>query len=144
MRTLNVLAAVIAVAFLATPARAELTSCTLEFSLSGWSLIYKQMKGEGKVSCSNGQSAAVHVSSHGGGFTIGKSDIVGGKGTFSAVKDIGEVFGTYVQAGASASALKGGQAQAMTKGEISLALSGSGRGWDVGVSIGGFTITKKE
>jgi len=60
------------------------------------------------------------------------------------VKDIGEIFGTYVQAGASASALKGGQAQAMTKGEISLALSGSGRGWDVGVSIGGFTITKKE
>ena len=37
-----------------------------------------------------------------------------------------------------------GQAQVMTKGEISLALSGSGRGWDVGVSIGGFTITKKE
>jgi len=32
----------------------------------------------------------------------------------------------------------------MTKGEISLALSGSRRGWDVGVSIGGFTITKKE
>jgi len=49
MRTLNVLAAVIAVSFLATPARAELTDCTLEFSLSGWSLVYKQMKGEGNV-----------------------------------------------------------------------------------------------
>jgi len=76
MRTINVLAVTIAFAFLATPARAELASCTLEFSLSGWSLVYKQMKGEGKVSCSNDQSAAVHVSSHGGGFTIGKSDIV--------------------------------------------------------------------
>jgi len=144
MRALNVLAAAIAVAFLATPSRAELASCKLEFNLSGWSLVYKQMKGEGKVSCSNGQSAAVHVSSHGGGFTIGKSDIVGGKGTFSAVKDIGEIFGTYAQAGASGSAVKGGQAQVMTKGEISLALSGAGRGWEVGVSIGGFTITKKE
>jgi len=40
-------------------------SCKLDFSLSGWSIIYKQMKGEGKVSCSNGQSAAVYVSSHG-------------------------------------------------------------------------------
>jgi hypothetical protein len=144
MRTINILAAVIAVSFLATPARAELSSCKLDFSLSGWSFIYKQMKGEGKVSCSNGQSAAVHVSSHGGGFTIGKSDIVGGTGTFSSVKDIGEIFGTYAQAGASGSTVKGGQAQAMTKGEISLALAGSGRGWDVGVSIGGFTITKKE
>ena len=144
MRTLNVLAAAVAIAFLATPARAELASCELEFSLSGWSLIYKQMKGEGKVSCSNGQTAAVHVSSHGGGFTIGKSDIVDGKGTFSDVKDIGEIFGTYAQATASGSAVQGGQAQAMTKGEISLALAGSGRGWDVGVTIGGFTITKKE
>jgi hypothetical protein len=144
MRTTHVLAAAIAVTLFATPARAELASCKLEFSLSGWSLIYKQMKGEGKVSCSNGQSAAVHVSSHGGGFTIGKSDIVGGTGTFSDVKDIEEVFGTYAQAGASGSGVKGGQAQVMTKGEISLALAGSGRGWDVGVSIGGFTITKKE
>jgi hypothetical protein len=144
MRTLDVLATTVAVALLATPAQAELASCKLEFNLSGWSLIYKQMKGEGKVNCSNGQTAAVYVSSHGGGFTLGKSDIVGGTGAFSDVKDIGEVFGTYVQASASGSGIKGGQAQAMTKGEISLALSGSGRGWDVGVSIGGFTITKKE
>jgi hypothetical protein len=144
MRTIDVLAAAVAVAFLATPARAELASCTLEFSLSGWSLVYKQMKGEGKVSCSNGQTADVDVSSHGGGFTIGKSDIVGGTGTFSGVKEIGEVFGTYAQADASGSGVKGGQAQVMTKGEVSLALAGSGRGWDVGVSIGGFTITKKE
>ena len=144
MRTINLLAATVAVAFLAAPAQAELASCKLEFNLSGWSLVYKQMKGEGKISCSNGQSAAVDVSSHGGGFTIGKSDIVGGTGTFSDVKDIEEVFGTYAQAGASGSGVKGGQAQVMTKGEISLALAGSGRGWDVGVTIGGFTITKKE
>jgi hypothetical protein len=143
MRTLHALAAAVAVAFLASPAHAQLASCKLDFSLSGWSLIYKQMKGEGKVSCSNGQSAAVYVSSHGGGFTIGKSDIVAGQGKFSSVKDISEVFGTYVQATASGAAVKGGQAQAMTKGEISLALSGTGRGWDVGVSLGAFTITKK-
>lgn len=144
MRKINLLAAASAVILLTTPAQAEPAKCTLEFSLSGWSLVYKQMKGEGKVTCSNGETAAVHVSSHGGGFTIGKSDIVGGKGVFSQVKEIGEVFGTYVQAGASGSAVAGGQAHVMTKGEISLALSGSGRGWDVGVSIGGFTITKKE
>ncbi|TFH24773.1 MAG: hypothetical protein E4H03_02700 [Myxococcales bacterium] len=102
------------------------------------------MKGTGKVTCSNGDSAEVELSSHGGGFTIGKSDIIDGTGTFSEVKDISEIYGTYAQAEASAGATKGGQAQAMTKGEISLAIAGSGRGWDVGVTLGGFTIKKKE
>ena len=145
MRTIQILTAAAAITFLATPAQAtELASCTMTFDLSGWSLIYKQMKGSGKVTCSNGQSADVKLSSHGGGFTIGKSDIIGGEGTFSEVKDISEIYGTYAQAEASAGATKGGQAQAMTKGEISLALAGSGRGWDVGVTLGGFTIAKKE
>jgi len=144
MRVKAILMTAAAAALLAAPAEADPVSCKMTFDLSGWSFVYKQMKGEGKISCSNGQSAAVHVSSHGGGFTIGKSDIVDGKGTFSGAKDIDEVFGTYAQADASGSTVKGGQAQVMTKGEISLALSGSGRGWDVGVSIGGFTITKKE
>jgi hypothetical protein len=137
------LAAAAAAAFLVTPAHAEMASCTLSFNLAGWSLIYKQMKGDGKVTCSNGQTADVHIASHGGGFTIGKSDIVDGNGTFSAVKDISEVFGTYVQAEASAGATKGGAANAMTKGEISLAIAGAGRGWDVGVTLGSFSIHKK-
>ena len=145
MRTIQILTAAAAVTILATPVHAtELASCTMTFDLSGWSLIYKQMKGTGKVTCSNGQSADVVLSSHGGGFTIGKSDIIGGTGTFSEVKDIEEIYGTYAQAEASAGATKGGQAQAMTKGEISLAIAGSGRGWDLGVTLGGFTIKKKE
>jgi hypothetical protein len=145
MRTIQMLAAAAAVTMLSTPVHAtELASCTMNFDLSGWSLIYKQMKGTGKVTCSNGDSAEVELSSHGGGFTIGKSDIIDGTGTFSEVKDISEIYGTYAQAEASAGATKGGQAQAMTKGEISLAIAGSGRGWDVGVTLGGFTIKKKE
>lgn len=136
------MAAAVAV-FAATPAEAELARCKMNFNMSGWSLVYKQMKGEGKVTCSNGQRADVTIESHGGGFTIGKSDILNGEGTFSEVKDIGEIFGTYAKAAASAAATKGSAAQAMTKGEISLAIAGTGRGWDVGVSLGGFTIKKK-
>ena len=30
----------------------------------------------------------------------------------------------------------------MTKGEVSLALSGTGRGWDLGVAFGRFTIKR--
>jgi hypothetical protein len=143
MRIRSILVGAAFATLLAVPAQAELTTCRMTFSLSGWSLVYKQMKGEGKVTCENGQSAAVTLESHGAGFTIGKSDVLNGKGTFSEVKDISEIFGTYVKADASAKAVEGGEAQVMTKGEISLAIAGEGRGWDVGVSLGGFTIKRK-
>ena len=90
-----------------------------------------------------GARADVTIESHAGGFTIGKSDILNGEGTFTGAKDISEIFGTYVKGEASGSATKGGVAQVMTKGEISLSIAGSGRGWDIGVSLGGFTIEKK-
>jgi hypothetical protein len=143
MRMKAILTTAAAAALLAAPAEADLVSCKMTFNLSGWSFVYKQMKGDGKVTCSNGQRANVEIESHGGGFTIGKSDILDGEGTFSEVKDISEIFGTYAQAEAHGGANKGGAAQVMTKGEISLAIAGAGRGWDVGVSFGGFTIEKK-
>ena len=143
MRVKAILMTAAAVAILAAPTQAELVSCEMTFSLSGWSFVYKQMKGEGKITCSNGQRADVKIEGHGGGFTIGKSDILNGEGTFSGVKDISEIYGTYAQAEAHGGATKGGMAQVLTKGEISLAIAGAGRGWDVGVSLGGFTIKKK-
>ena len=143
MRVKAILLAAVTAAILATPAQAGGVSCKMTFNLSSWSFVYKQMKGEGKVTCSNGQRASVKIESHGGGFTIGKSDILNGEGTFSAVKDISEIFGTYAQAEGHGGATKGGAAQVMTKGEISLAIAGGGRGWDVGVSLGGFTIKRK-
>ena len=143
MRSTFVITAAAFAVLLAAPASAELAKCKMTFNLSGWSFVYKQMKGEGKVTCSNGQSAEVTLSSHGGGFSIGKSDILDGVGTFSEVKDISEIFGTYAKVEASGGATKAGGATVMTKGEISLAIAGSGRGWDVGVTIGGFTIKKK-
>jgi hypothetical protein len=143
MRVTKLILAAAAATFLAAPAQAGLAQCKMTFNLSGWSFVYKQMKGEGKVTCSNGQSANVAIESHGGGFTIGKSDILNGEGTFSEVKDISEIFGTYAQAEAHGGVTTGGAAQVMTKGEISLAIAGAGRGWDIGVSLGGFTIKKK-
>lgn len=143
MRSILLGMATAAAMLVATPAAAGLAKCKMSFNMAGWSLVYKQMKGDGRITCSNGQSANVAIESHGGGFTIGKSDILNGEGTFSEVTDISEVFGTYVKGEASAAATKGGVGQVMTKGEISLAISGTGRGWDVGVSLGGFTIKQK-
>ena len=126
-----------------TPAAyAGMTKCTLEFNLRGWSVFYKTAHGTGTVRCHNGRSARVRIKTKGGGLTVGESDVVNGKGSFSDVASIDEVFGTYAAAEADAGAVKSADSQVLTKGRVSLALSGTGRGWDLGVSFGEFVITK--
>jgi hypothetical protein len=116
--------------------------CTMNFTLKGWSAIYKTAKGTGTIKCSNGQTAKVRLTSKGGGLTVGKSSIDDGIGEFSAVKDINELFGSYAAAEAHAGAVKSAQGQVMTKGEVSLAWRGTGRGWDLGVALGKLTISR--
>jgi hypothetical protein len=127
-----------------TPAaavEAEL-DCKLQFSLTGWSLIYKHAEGRGTVRCENGQTMAVKIEAKGGGLTVGKSHIDNGTGRFTDVHRIEDVLGTYAQGDASAGALKSGTAQVLTKGTVSLALAGAGEGVELGVSVGGFTISR--
>lgn len=128
----------------AQTASAQLTKCKLTFTLRGWSIAYKTAKGSGTITCDNGQSARVTLSTKGGGFTVGESTIDNGKGEFSEVGSIDELFGSYATADASAGAVKSSTAQVLTKGNVSLALSGTGRGWDVGISFGAFRITKRK
>ena len=52
-----------------------------------------------------------------------------------------ELLGSYVAAEAHAGAVKASKAQVMTKGEVSLALSGTGRVWDLGIAFGKLTIS---
>jgi hypothetical protein len=124
----------------AAPAKVD---CRMKFEMSGWSAFYKRASGTGTVSCNNGQSATVALEARGGGLTAGKSSIENGEGEFSNVKNIDEIFGKYVNAEAHAGAVKSSGAQVLTKGEVSLALAGTGRGWDLGVSFGKFTIKRK-
>ena len=126
------------------PALAEANvKCELKFTMSGWSIFYKEMKGTGTIHCSNGQSMAVKIKSTGGGLTAGKSSIDNGHGEFSGVASINELLGSYASAEAHAGAVKSSQAQVVTKGEVSLALSGTGRGWDLGVAFGNFVISRR-
>lgn len=115
-------------------------SCKLSFTMKGWSAFYKTASGSGTIKCSNGQSKNVKLSAKGGGLTVGKSTIEDGHGEFSGVTGIDELLGSYVAAEAHAGAVKSSQAQVMTKGEVSLALSGTGRGWDLGIAFGKLTI----
>jgi hypothetical protein len=133
--------AVLGVILAAAPAAAG-TKCTMKFSLSGWSVFYNTASGSGTITCDNGQSAHVSIKATGGGLTVGKSKISNGKGDFSEVSDISELFGAYAQAEAHAGAVESSNAQALTKGTVSLALSGTGKGFDVGVDFGKFTIEK--
>ena len=139
---IGLVAGLLAASFVAhaDPAKVD---CKMKFSMSGWSAFYKRASGAGTVTCNNGQTANVKLEARGGGLTAGKSSIENGAGEFSNVKNIEEIFGKYVNAEASAGAVKSSGAQAMTKGEVSLALAGTGRGWDLGFSFGKFTIKRE-
>jgi hypothetical protein len=117
-------------------------SCEMAFTMKGWSAIISKAEGEGVVTCDNGQTEPVTLEITGGGLTFGKTTIDDGKGVFSDVADISEVFGAYAQAEASAGAVDAVSAQAMTKGEVSLAITTKGSGWSLGVSGAKFTIAR--
>ena len=80
----------------------------------------------------------------GGGITFGKSEIRDGRGEFSGVDNISEVLGTYVASEAHAGAAKSAKASAMSKGDVSLALAGKGKGWDIGIAFGKFVIKRAD
>jgi hypothetical protein len=65
-----------------------------------------------------------------------------GVGEFSGVQGINDILGSYASAEAHAGAVKSAQGQVVTKGEVSLALSGTGDGWDLGIAFGKFTIKR--
>ncbi|MBI5076726.1 MAG: hypothetical protein HZB62_16395 [Nitrospirae bacterium] len=120
-------------------AEAAETKCKMHFSLRGWSAIYQTATGAATITCDNGQSAKVVIDTKGGGLTAGKSSLKG-TGTFSGVSDISELYGAYAKAEAHAGVVKSAGAQVLTKGEVSLALAGTGKGIDLGISFGRFSI----
>ncbi|TCI11482.1 hypothetical protein EZM97_20735 [Dyella soli] len=126
--------------WMASPAHAGDIECKMNFRLAGWSVFYQTAEGSGTVRCNNGQSLNVKIRVKGGGLTFGKSEIDNGVGKFSGVSSISEIKGHYADAGAHAGAAKSAGARVMTKGNVSLALSGTGKGWDLGVAFGAFII----
>ena len=124
-------------------ATAQEADCKLKFNLAGWSAFYKTASGDGTITCNNGQKLNVRIEAKGGGLSFGKSKIENGTGEFSGVNDIKETLGSYAQAEAHAGASKSSKASVLTKGEVSLALAGTGKGWDLGIDFGKFTISAR-
>jgi len=146
MRWNRMVAAVMGSALLVagTPASAHKVSCEMFYTLSGWAAFYKTAKGEGVVTCSDGSKMNVLLKSEGGGLSFGRSTIDNGHGVFTGVHDIDDVLGSYASGGAHAGAGKSTAATGLTKGEVSLSLTGKGRGVDVGVDFGKFTISRDD
>lgn len=143
MRRLSAIAALTLAAWCLPAQAAKELECRMHFSLAGWSAFYKTASGEGTITCGNGDSMRVVIEAKGGGLTFGKSEIHDGLGKFTEVYDIEDVLGSYASAGAHAGAAKSAEAQVLTKGPVSLALSGKGTGWDLGVAFGKFTLRRR-
>jgi hypothetical protein len=133
----------IALFLLGSTARATEVECRMNFTLKSWSFFYKSGKGTGTITCNNGQSARVYLRGEGGGLTVGKSKIVNGLGVFSDVSSIKEVFGNYANGEAHAGAGGSASARVLTKGDVSLTLTGTGEGVDLGINFGNFKISKR-
>ncbi len=117
--------------------------CELRFDLSGWSVFYKTASGHGTITCDNGASIPVSIRAKGGGLTVGKSRISNGRGKFSGAYSLSDLIGTYGGAEVHAGAVRSSNAQVVTKGDISLALAGTGHGWDIGIGFGKFEIKRR-
>lgn len=114
--------------------------CTMAFELKSWSVFYKSGKGEGTIQCSNGQKSKIKISSKGGGITFGKFNIANGKGKFSPVHNISELYGKYANVGGEGGAAKARMGANLTKDDINLDIEGTGSGGGFGFDFSGFTI----
>jgi hypothetical protein len=130
------------VPILGSNAQAGMIKCHLKYSLEGWSVFYESATGEGTITCDNGQTVPVVLRAKGGGLTAGKVSIDDGIGEISAVSDIDEIFGRYASAEANAGAGDAASARVVTKGPVSIALSGKGDGINLGWSFGEFVIER--
>ncbi len=116
------------------------TKCELTFEMNTWSVFYKSGQGQGHINCEDGQNTDVKIKAVGGGLSFGKTKLTNGKGTFSKVHEVNELYGAYAASEAHGGVVKSGTAQAMTKGDVSLALTATGRGFDFGIAFGKFKI----
>lgn len=117
--------------------------CRLEFTSKEWSALYTSAVGEGTVTCKDGSTLPVAIRAKGVGITAGKWKITEGGGKFTHVAKIEDVLGSYLAVSGDIGVAKSGTAQVLTKGKVSLALAGKGEGFDVGIAVSDFRISKR-
>jgi hypothetical protein len=104
--------------------------CTLRFDSTSWSFLVSKGKGEGKVSCDNGQEADVVISSTSVGVSLGAEKYENATGKFTNVTDIEDIFGKYNASSAAMAAGGSAGAAGLIKkdGDVKLGMFGTGKG----------------
>jgi len=116
--------------------------CTMQFELRSWAAFYKSGKGDGNITCSNGQKAPVFIRTHGGGVQFGKFNIANGQGKFTPVNSIEQLFGKWATVGGEGAAGKARIGQSLSKDDITLDIKGTGTGGGFGFDFGSFRISR--
>lgn len=105
-------------------------SCTIHFEAQGWAFFVGRGKGEGHITCDNGQEADAVIKTSSAGIAFGEAKIDNGTGTFAYLTDIDEAFGRYE--GSSAGVAAGGTAMAggliKAGGKVKLGFYATGKG----------------
>ena len=122
---------------------AQAQSCTLEYTMSGWSAFYSTYNGTGTVSCPNGQRATVNLSLKGGGFIFGTAEIKQGMAKIHNVANMNDVYGGSFAAGGTAGFINYVDGYWAPKGSKTVTLSGKGSGYSLGFSLGSLRISKR-
>ena len=122
---------------------AQADTCTLNYTMTGWSAFYATASGEGVVNCPNGQSANVNLSLKGGGFTFGTSEIKQGVAQIRNITNIDTIYGGSFAMGGSAGFIKYVDGYWAPKGANTITLAGKGTGYSLGFSLGSLRITKR-
>lgn len=144
MKNISLVTALLAIALtpnLASAANKDL-SCQLAFTGNAWSAVVERGTGTGTVACSDGAKLPVAISAMGVGITAGKWSVDNGHGTFTHVRKIDDVIGSFAALAVDAGLGKSGTAQVLSKGTVSLALGGTGQGIDLGISVTEFKIER--
>jgi len=128
--------------FLIPFSSAQAEKCTLSYTMTGWAAFFKSYKGEGTVSCPSGLSAKVNISYTGGGITFGSYEITEGKGTLFNIKSADDIYSSAFAIDGDAGFGKAIEGRWTARGSRSLVVSGKGRGYNVGWSMGNFKISK--
>ncbi|MGH9868070.1 MAG: hypothetical protein ACREAA_07905 [Candidatus Polarisedimenticolia bacterium] len=123
-----------------TDGPAQLADCEMSFELRGWSAENLAAVGDGVITCDNGQTRHVNLKIRGGTLTFSKDRVVEGTARFSKVKDIGKLFGQYDAGAAHAGTGPASGNQVFTKGGVSMTLTRTGEGADMGVDFSRFVV----
>ena len=115
------------------------TQCELQFDMAG------RAKGEGKITCDNGQTSPVLVLTDNSWGTLFQKTQIKTAGHFSKAGDIAELFGRYVDFHGSDNAVsEAPNTITIWKRNISLAFSGQRDAWNSKAPLGAFQIVPKK